>query len=201
VVKLTYTTMHTNQTVDWVRKQHEEWLNLDKGEFTILEVIEMLDNLIVDGMKKNIITMAPPLMGQVFNNLGAGLNLFHEAKKYSEVPLPLPYVVITRCILCAECVFVPFILATLTAGYVSACVFTFGGTFLLWFLNGVAESLCNPFKKDAYTIEVADIQEEFNTKLLQILQASDVLTPSLGDDFVAENTGPKGEPINRVKQS
>lgn len=46
VVKLTYTTMHTNQTVDFVQRQREEWLKLDKGEFTILEVIAMLDNLI-----------------------------------------------------------------------------------------------------------------------------------------------------------
>jgi len=46
VVKRTYTTMHTKQTVDFVLQQREEWLKLDKGEFTVLEVIGMLDNLI-----------------------------------------------------------------------------------------------------------------------------------------------------------
>lgn len=53
VVKLTYTTMHTNQTVDFVQRQREEWLKLDKGEFTILEVIAMLDNLIDDSDPDN----------------------------------------------------------------------------------------------------------------------------------------------------
>jgi len=168
-------------------------------------VHQMLDNLVVDGMRNKIVTMAPPLMGKVFNELGAGLNLYHEAKKYSAVPLPFPYVVITRCILMTEAVFVPFILATLTAGYVSSFTFTFGGTFLLWFLNGVAENLDNPFKKEAYTLEVGDVQEELNEKLLQILKCCDAPTPCLCEEFVADSAGgfaaPKRESVTALKRS
>jgi inositol oxygenase len=46
IVKQTYTTMHAKQTVDFVRKQHENWLKLDKGEFTIMEMIDILDSLV-----------------------------------------------------------------------------------------------------------------------------------------------------------
>jgi inositol oxygenase len=46
IVKQTYTTMHTKQTLDFVRTQHENWLKLDKGEFTIMEMIDILDSLV-----------------------------------------------------------------------------------------------------------------------------------------------------------
>mmetsp|Transcript_123605 Transcript_123605/g.219013 ORF Transcript_123605/g.219013 Transcript_123605/m.219013 type:complete len:315 (+) Transcript_123605:111-1055(+) len=46
IVQKTYNTMHTNQTVEFVTKQHENWLKLDKGEFTIMEMIEILDSLV-----------------------------------------------------------------------------------------------------------------------------------------------------------
>lgn len=46
VVKRTYYTMHSKQTVDFVREQHRNWLELSKGEFTIMEMIDLLDNLV-----------------------------------------------------------------------------------------------------------------------------------------------------------
>jgi inositol oxygenase len=38
--------MHTKQTLDFVRAQHENWLKLDKGEFTVMEMIDILDGLV-----------------------------------------------------------------------------------------------------------------------------------------------------------
>lgn len=40
-VRETYTQMHTHQTVDFVRKQREAWLASDKGEFTIMQIVEI----------------------------------------------------------------------------------------------------------------------------------------------------------------
>jgi len=45
-VSRTYNEMHRNQTVDFVREQHAKWLKFNKGEFTIMEVITMLDDLV-----------------------------------------------------------------------------------------------------------------------------------------------------------
>ena len=46
IVKKTYTDMHTNQTVEFVRKKRENWLNLDKGEFAIMQIVEALDSFV-----------------------------------------------------------------------------------------------------------------------------------------------------------
>jgi inositol oxygenase len=45
--------MHSKQTYEFVKKQHEEWLKFDKGEFTIMEMIELLDNLVDDSDPDN----------------------------------------------------------------------------------------------------------------------------------------------------
>lgn len=53
VVELTYTTMHNRQTVEFVKQQHANWLKLDKGEFTIMEMIDILDSLVDDSDPDN----------------------------------------------------------------------------------------------------------------------------------------------------
>jgi inositol oxygenase len=52
-VSRTYNLMHTNQTIDFGQKQRAEWLKFDKGEFTVMEVISMLDDLIDDSDPDN----------------------------------------------------------------------------------------------------------------------------------------------------
>eukprot|EP00434_Breviolum_minutum_P017347 symbB.v1.2.015314.t1/scaffold1138.1/size205980/13 len=47
-VEKTYGEMHVNQTVAFVKSMREKWMKFDKGEFTIMEAIEMLDDLVDD---------------------------------------------------------------------------------------------------------------------------------------------------------
>jgi len=46
IVEKTYNTMHAKQTVEFVKQQRAKWLKFDKGEFTVMEMIEVLDNLV-----------------------------------------------------------------------------------------------------------------------------------------------------------
>lgn len=46
IVKKTYCAMHRNQTVDFVQRQHERWMPMNKGEFSIMEMISILDSLV-----------------------------------------------------------------------------------------------------------------------------------------------------------
>lgn len=45
-VRITYTDMHTYQTVDYVKKKMAEWLSFDKFESTIMDALETLNNLV-----------------------------------------------------------------------------------------------------------------------------------------------------------
>ena len=45
-VKRTYTEMHTNQTVEFVRAKHEKWLKFNHFQATVMEALEMLNELV-----------------------------------------------------------------------------------------------------------------------------------------------------------
>ena len=47
-VEKTYSDMRVNQTVAFVKAMREKWMKFDKGEYTIMETIEMLDELVDD---------------------------------------------------------------------------------------------------------------------------------------------------------
>jgi len=53
VVQRTYYTMHQKQTVEFGEKTREQWLKFNKGEFTIMEMIDVLDNLVDDSDPDN----------------------------------------------------------------------------------------------------------------------------------------------------
>lgn len=53
----------------------------------------------------------------------------------------------------------PFMMVIFVRGPTSAFLFTFGGTFVLWFVNSVADSLDNPFRKEAQTLDAASVQD------------------------------------------
>merc|ERR1711936_809877 len=42
----TYYDMHSNQTVDFVRRKHQKWLKFNHVEATIMEALEMLNDLV-----------------------------------------------------------------------------------------------------------------------------------------------------------
>ena len=45
-MKRTYTEMHTNQTVEFVRGKREKWLKFNHFQATVMEALEMLNDLV-----------------------------------------------------------------------------------------------------------------------------------------------------------
>jgi len=45
-VKKTYYDMHSNQTVDFVKSKHEKWLKFNHMEMTVMEALDMLNELV-----------------------------------------------------------------------------------------------------------------------------------------------------------
>lgn len=142
-------------------------------------VFHCIQQLVIDGMESQVLAVPPPILTRSFQELGAGILNYHEAKKLSHVPLPFPYRFITLTILLGQAMFMPFIMAMYTAGISSSFSITFSGTFMLWFLNGVAESLNNPFQKAASTLNTAKVQVDLNRMLKELLRQSHGSTPSL----------------------
>lgn len=175
---------HTFEVIGWDDLDEALQHKIMSAPATVEYVFQAIERLMVDSVKSKLVTIAPPIMNRTFTELGKALSQYHEAKKFAGVPLPYAYLVINRMILSAEAVFVPFIMAAYTQGYASAYIFTFGGTFMLWFLNSVAENLDNPFAKEANTLEVAKVQDELNVKLHQLLMTADEPKAAMSANFM-----------------
>jgi len=133
-------------------------------------IFQMVQQLVVDAQKSGVLSIPPPILTRSYQELGSGLVAFHEAKKLACVPIPFAYVLITGAILLTEAVFVPFMTAINTKGVLSSFVFSFGATFLIWFMNGVADALDNPFNREARSLDASSVQHELNEHLLQLLR-------------------------------
>lgn len=80
----------------------------------------------------------------------------------------------------------PLMLAQKTGGVLSCGWFTFCGTFLLWFINGVADSLDNPFKKESSSLDPASVQSELNLQFTELLMQANQPTPTMSDEWRRE---------------
>merc|ERR1719376_1483068 len=38
--------MHTNQTYDYVKSKHKEWLGFNHGEYTVMEIVDLMDGFV-----------------------------------------------------------------------------------------------------------------------------------------------------------
>lgn len=147
------------------------------------QVFQSIQQLMVDAMDQGIVAVPPPILTRSFQELGSGLVIYHEAKKLSHVPPPFAYRFVTWLTMIAAATFIPFMLATYAAGLGSSFGFAGSGTFLIFLLNGVAQSMDNPFQKDSYTLNTAAVQIHLNQQLNELLKSAQSAAPSLRSDW------------------
>lgn len=178
---------HRFEVMGWADLSDEIHHSLVESNCKVEHVFQLILQLVVDAMSGDVLTIAPPILTRSFQEMGSGLVIYHEAKKLSRVPLPYAYRFLTSVILVCQAVFTPFMLVLVTNGTASAFLTTFMGTYLLWFLNGVADSLDNPFKKVASTLEPSAVQSELNEQLRELLSQRLQATPTLNRALSSES--------------
>eukprot|EP00441_Pelagodinium_beii_P040995 CAMPEP_0197630840 /NCGR_PEP_ID=MMETSP1338-20131121/8198_1 /TAXON_ID=43686 ORGANISM="Pelagodinium beii, Strain RCC1491" /NCGR_SAMPLE_ID=MMETSP1338 /ASSEMBLY_ACC=CAM_ASM_000754 /LENGTH=334 /DNA_ID=CAMNT_0043202153 /DNA_START=144 /DNA_END=1145 /DNA_ORIENTATION=+ len=131
---------------------------------------QMTQQLVVDAIQAKIIMIPAPIVVVSFQDLAAALQTYHEAKKVAAVKLPVSYIFVTLIIQITIGTITPCFIVTYVQGATSAFMYSFGGVFLLGFLNAVADSLHNPFYKGSRTLDAESVQRELNHQLEQLLQ-------------------------------
>jgi len=144
-------------------------------------VFQMIQSLVVDAHRSGVLSIAPPLLTRSFQELGLALSTFHEAKMIACEPFPYAYRLTTFVILFIQLLFVPFMVANFATGWIGSFIFAFLGTFILWFVNMVADSLDNPFRKEANALDVSIAQMDLNEYLLQMLASAGRPSPSVDE--------------------
>jgi len=139
-----------------------------------------LQNLLVDLINAGTVHALAPLTTRVFQDLGIGFARYHQALKFSDVPVPFPYVAAAEITLYVHTLFTPIVMCSWFASEFQVFIFTFILVFPLWSLFVVAGELENPFGSvDINDLNTPVLQTDLNAHLLAIVRGPGVAVPNL----------------------
>lgn len=175
--------------IEYEDLDYETRHTLYESEHKIDCVFQWIQSLLVEGIPSKVLEIPPPVLTRAFQELNNGMSNFHKCLKISRQPFPFPYQAASELILWMHWVVTPLIVGTWTERIEFAFILAFMQVFILWVLHGIASELENPFEGDEHDIDTVMLQEELNSRLLNLLHHTTTRTPSLLEDstLVAHN--------------
>jgi len=168
---------------------------LKKTKCGPIMVHHWVQEVIVNGVKSGVMSIPPPLLTVVFQELGHGMVMYQEGVQLTRVRFPFPYTMTTVVMLCIISVSTPVVFLSWTTGFFWPVLFTFLLVFTFWALHFTAGELENPFGDDANDLDMRQIQSDVNARLLTLLHSR----PELPDLCVSVNlAGQRLNILNKV---
>jgi len=133
-------------------------------------VFQMLQVLVVHGSDAGILAIPPPILSRAFQEMGSGMLQFHSAMKLARMPLPFHYHFVSRVVLGIYTVFTPLMYAKWSVVPHTVFVSVFLMTFVIWFMQGMSSVLEHPFGCNVGIIDMHDVHEVLNSRLLTLLK-------------------------------
>ena len=84
-----------------------------------------VQEVVVNGVKSGVMSIPPPLLTVVFQELGHGMVMYQEGVQLTRVRFPFPYTMTTVVMLCIISVSTPVVFVSWTTGFVWPVLFTF----------------------------------------------------------------------------
>jgi len=135
------------------------------------EVVEQwIQRLIFWNMKKGVITIPPPILSGVYNDLGKGILLLSDLEVVSDFPLPFPFAQMTAWLLLFHFCLTPTVGSLILTNARWSGLMGFCATFCLWAVNYIAQELELPFKDSKNSLPCPVMQDEMNRALAQLLE-------------------------------
>lgn len=147
-------------------------------------IFEWIQLLIVENISSGILSIPPPILSRVFQELANGMVAFHDSVKIAYVPFPFPYAQNCDFLLCLHWLLGPFVFSQWVTEPVWAFLFVFIQVFVLWSLNFIAVEIENPFGNDKNDLDGVHMQAELNRHLLMLLSPTTLKIPKLSDKAV-----------------
>mmetsp|Transcript_46321 Transcript_46321/g.106952 ORF Transcript_46321/g.106952 Transcript_46321/m.106952 type:complete len:374 (+) Transcript_46321:150-1271(+) len=152
---------------------------LEGAECKVAMVMQWMLVLVVEHIRTGVLSIPPPILSRVFQQIGDGMVALHEGIMISTVPFPFPYAQACDCLLLIHWVLTPVIIQSWTSSWEWACTFSFIMVFTYWSLNAIAISLENPFGTDDNDVDLEELQREMNRHLVTLLSPAVSHVPSL----------------------
>jgi len=144
-------------------------------------VFQMLQVLIVQSNDAGILAIAPPILSRAFQEMGSGMFQFHTAMKLARMPLPFHYHFVSRVVLGIYTVYTPLTYAKWSVVPHTLFIYVFLMTFVFWFMQGMSATLEHPFGCNVGIIDMHDVHDVLNSRLLTLLKQVQQPVASLSD--------------------
>jgi len=142
-------------------------LHVPRGRLEI--VFQWVQNLIVDSIKTEVLSIPAPLLSRCFQGLGSGMAHRRDAVRYSDTTSPVSFVVCTEVLLTVHALITPVVMCAWISSVYGVALFTFFPVFLVWSLDLAARELENPFGVDASDLDLREMQDVMNESLARLL--------------------------------
>mmetsp|Transcript_11993 Transcript_11993/g.27199 ORF Transcript_11993/g.27199 Transcript_11993/m.27199 type:complete len:436 (-) Transcript_11993:267-1574(-) len=152
---------------------------LQEADCKVALLLQWMLVLIVKNIRTGVLSIPPPILSRVFQQIGNGMVALHHAIKISTIPFPFPYAQACDFLLVMHWMTTPVIIQGWTSSPVWSFIFSFVMVFIYWTLNAIAIGLENPFGTDSNDLDYAELQNEMNRQLMVLLRSSAYKPPQL----------------------
>eukprot|EP00929_Paragymnodinium_shiwhaense_P028061 TRINITY_DN16343_c0_g1_i2.p1 TRINITY_DN16343_c0_g1~~TRINITY_DN16343_c0_g1_i2.p1 ORF type:complete len:477 (-),score=76.97 TRINITY_DN16343_c0_g1_i2:327-1757(-) len=159
-----------------ISEDHLEYLTRAPDKVEVL--LNWVQRLVVMNHHTGILTIPPPILSRVFQELGNGIREFQGARRIEQYPFPFPYAQAISVFLLLNWILLPLIAAYFMPNTVGAAVLTFCTTFAVWSITYIAAELEMPFGDDPNDLPLMSLQEEFNESLRMLMHPMTQSLPS-----------------------
>lgn len=168
------------EQVTTVHKPHLEVIELDGFEldhFVFMQashdkcevVLQWLQRLIVEAHAQEVVKVAPPILGRVYNQLGNGIVNLNNARKITDFPIPFPLAQMVTFMLVVHFGVTVMVCATSVESSAWAGFLSFLVVFSFWSINYIAIELEMPFGDDPNDLPLHEMQTDLNKSLTSLM--------------------------------
>lgn len=154
-------------------------------------LLQWVQSLTVDAIGDGVLVIAPPILSRIFQNLSNGLSAFNNAYRLVEVPYPFPYMQTTELLLLMHCIVTPMVMCDFTVEPAWTGVFSFLVAIILLSLNKIASELEDPYGNDYNDLDLNNMQEELNLRLLMLMRSSTRVVPKCNEHSMCLSGTPR----------
>eukprot|EP00440_Ansanella_granifera_P010651 gb/GFBE01011558.1/.p1 GENE.gb/GFBE01011558.1/~~gb/GFBE01011558.1/.p1 ORF type:complete len:427 (+),score=58.01 gb/GFBE01011558.1/:1-1281(+) len=163
----------TLNIVDGGRLDDDALFVLGKCQYKTELVGYWIQSLLVENIASGVLSIPPPILNSAFLKLAEGMVKLQDCSKITLLPFPFPYAQATLWLLMAYAIMTPVMICTVTNYVFTAAFYSFLVLMTNMSLYLVSIELEHPFGDTANDIDVDEMQDTFNDKLLVLLHNSE----------------------------
>eukprot|EP00929_Paragymnodinium_shiwhaense_P002748 TRINITY_DN10302_c0_g1_i2.p1 TRINITY_DN10302_c0_g1~~TRINITY_DN10302_c0_g1_i2.p1 ORF type:complete len:583 (+),score=84.68 TRINITY_DN10302_c0_g1_i2:107-1855(+) len=135
---------------------------LDRAHDKTEVLLNWVQRLVVQNHGNGVLSVPPPILSRVFQELGNGVRELQSAHRLQTCPFPFPYAQAISLFLILNWGLLPVIAGFFVPQLGGAALLTFCTVFSMWSINYIAAELEMPFGSDPNDLPLVELQEDFN---------------------------------------